>query len=281
MKPRVVCRNLIIGATVLLGIVLVCHSLAQREPSYGGRTLAQWVEDVPPPPYDYTKASNAVHAIRQIGTNGLPYLLRQMQTRDSHFRSLCLWLKERQSVVRLSTQTAQSVRLDACYALIALGTAADPALSELTRLLHYQEFAAEVAPTLTFFGEKGYLALSTGLTNSHRDVRLATAFNLPNLGARNPTNATNEAVIKYRREAAVAIPRLLAALDDQDPKVIYGVITALQCIGQKPEEVVPALQKFLVKAQGSDSFRKARSAAERTIQALAMSSKSSAEQSSY
>lgn len=275
MKPWRICGNLIILAAVLLGIVLVFHSLAQREPSYGGRTLAQWICDVPPPPYppfEDNDASNAVHAIRQIGTNGLPFLLRQMQTRDSHFRSLCLWLSEKQSRVRLSTQPAQLVRIDACYALIALGPVADPVLPELTRLLHCPEFATEVAPTLKFFGKAGYLALSTGLTNSHPDVRLATAFNLPNLEARNPTNATNEAVIKYRREAAVAIPRLLVALVDEDPKVLYAVIIALQCIGQKPEEVVPALEKFLLNThQQSESFRKPRSAAERTIQSLATS----------
>jgi hypothetical protein len=273
VKPWVVCRNLIIGSTVLLGIVLVCYSVGQRDPSYGGRTLTRWTYDVPAPPYlpfESADASNAVYAIRQIGTNGLPFLLRQMQTRDSHFRSLCLWLKKKQSVLRLSTQEAQSVRIDACHALVALGPLADPALPELTRLLHFPEFATEVAPTLTFFGKEGYLALSTGLTNSQRDVRLATAFNLPKLEARNPTNATSEAVIKYRREAAAAIPQLLAAaLSDEDPKVLYAVITALQCIGQNAEDVVPALEKFLLKTQQhTDSFKKPRSAAERAIQSL-------------
>src|SRR5687768_16532588 len=110
MKASLLWRNLFIGMAVVCGVVLVCHSVAPREPSYGGRTLSKWVEDVPHPrypPFEDSDASNAVHAIRQIGTNGLPFLLRRMQTRESHLRSLCLWLKKKQSVLPSSTRPSQ------------------------------------------------------------------------------------------------------------------------------------------------------------------------------
>jgi len=60
----------ILLCAVALGLLLIHPS----EPAYGGRKLSEWVADVPAPSYSYDDPddSNAVHAIRQIGTNALP-----------------------------------------------------------------------------------------------------------------------------------------------------------------------------------------------------------------
>lgn len=245
MKPFSANRSCWLAAVLVCGAALAFLLIQRTEPRYQGRTLGEWVADVPLPPYEDGKAREAVHAVRQIGTNALPFLLRQIQTRESLLRSFGVWLKKKQSLLPLSTRTDYQVRFDACLAIIALGPTAEPAVPELTRLLHVPELAADVGGILRFFGSKGYLALSTGLTNSNRTVRYFSAVNLVMVEAKLPRNATNEAVLNYRREANVAIPNLIRALDDPDPKVLHAVITALGYIRQEPEHVVPALQKFL------------------------------------
>src|SRR5205814_1838372 len=47
----------------------------RSEPDYGGRKLSQWVLELPPNVSESGKSAAEV-ALRNIGTNALPYLLR-------------------------------------------------------------------------------------------------------------------------------------------------------------------------------------------------------------
>jgi len=245
MKDLSVWRGPLIAATLVCAVVGVLLVISPGEPSYDGRSLSKWVEDVRLPPYEDPQASNAVHAIRQIGTNGLPFLMRQLQTKNSPRRMLGFWLKDKQFARFLSTRSAAQMRFDAALAIRALGPEAESTMPELARLLHLPASTFEAARILPVFGRRGYLVLSTGLTNSNWIIRTFSADNMIMLDAKLPQNATNELVIKYRQEAKVAIPALIQALDDTDPRVLDPVITALDYIRQEPERVVPALEKFL------------------------------------
>ena len=253
MKRLFASRRWWMAAGLVCGLALLLGLIRSTEPRYQGRALSEWVTHLTLPPYEDERASNAVHAIRQIGPRALPFLLRQLQTRESALRSLRLWLKKKLTSLPLSTRSVDQIRLDACLAIIALGPDAEPALPELTRLLHAPEFATDVAGLLPFFGRKGYLALTTGLTNADGQVRLYSAANLISPEAR-PEAATNEAVLTFRREAKVAIPALIQALNDTDPTVLHAVITALAYLRQEPERVLPALQKFLVDTESRAAF---------------------------
>jgi len=62
---------LLLTVGVLVGVLAVIFS-GEREPEYGGRKLSEWVQKLPSnaaPDGD----SAAEKAIRQIGTNSLPY----------------------------------------------------------------------------------------------------------------------------------------------------------------------------------------------------------------
>ena len=271
MKALLEWRGPLIAATLVCGVVGVLLLVLPGEPSYGGRRLSMWVEDVTLPPYEEPAASNAVHAIRQIGTNALPFLMRQLQTKNSPLRMLGFWLKNKRFVNFLSTRSAAQVRFDAALALRALGPAAEPTIPELTRLLHLPASTFEVAAILPVFGRRGYLVLSTGLTNSNWIVRRLSADNLIMLEVKLSQDATNELVMKYRREANVAIPALIEALEDTDPRVLDPVITALDYIRQEPERVIPALEKFLADPQRQGQrYKSPRYAAEAAIRMFAL-----------
>src|SRR5436190_11030189 len=79
-KRRVYVVLLAAGVLVVVGL-LVCGVFREREPEYGGKRLSEWVEvyviperSVPP-----VRVEEIDDAIRHVGTNALPYLLRWMR----------------------------------------------------------------------------------------------------------------------------------------------------------------------------------------------------------
>jgi hypothetical protein len=73
--------------TVLVGVA--SEILPSREPVYQGKTLSAWLERYsgnggPVQPYEIEEGrAEAATAIRHIGTNGIPCLLRMAATEDS------------------------------------------------------------------------------------------------------------------------------------------------------------------------------------------------------
>src|SRR6266480_1197120 len=67
----------LIGAGVLVVVgLLVCGLFREREPEYGGKRLSEWVQVLGAHAANGGDAHLADEAIRHIGTNALPYLLK-------------------------------------------------------------------------------------------------------------------------------------------------------------------------------------------------------------
>ena len=83
-------RRTYVGLLLLLSIgsvvgLLVTGALREREPTYGGKRLSEWVLELPPntsPGGD----SGAEIAIRHIGTNSLPYLMKWISYEPAAWR---------------------------------------------------------------------------------------------------------------------------------------------------------------------------------------------------
>jgi hypothetical protein len=73
---------LILGVLVLAG-VLVALSKREREPEYGGKRLSEWVLALPPSP---TGGTDAELALRSIGTNAVPFLLKWIDYEPAAWR---------------------------------------------------------------------------------------------------------------------------------------------------------------------------------------------------
>src|SRR4051812_42478358 len=83
-------RRMVIG----LVLVLTCAGgagllLQSREPRYGGRNLRDWVAlGNAEPGGEYPENIEVQHAIRQMGTNAVPFLVRWIQREPSKFKQM-------------------------------------------------------------------------------------------------------------------------------------------------------------------------------------------------
>lgn len=122
------------GRTVLLiavaGLFLFLVWLnAHDEPTYQGKRWSKWFLDLEA---SAKQRRTAEIAIREIGTNALPLLMRKLQQQDSRAKLRLVDLMRRQSVVRLHF-VDENKRLRCVFeAFDALRLLAAPAVPELT-----------------------------------------------------------------------------------------------------------------------------------------------------
>jgi len=68
-------RGVYLIAVVLVvgGVLVAVFAGREREPEYGGRRLSEWVDELPE-----SRDGAPEKAVRNIGTNGLPFLMKWM-----------------------------------------------------------------------------------------------------------------------------------------------------------------------------------------------------------
>src|SRR4051812_22980361 len=83
-------KILIVVVLLLIAAIggVICMALPPREPSYNGQPLSYWLarcEETGPISADIKdpKARECREAIRHIGTNAIPFLLRMLRAKDS------------------------------------------------------------------------------------------------------------------------------------------------------------------------------------------------------
>lgn len=214
------------------------------ESTYQGKPLSVWVGSLG---YKNTLETRraAQAAIREIGTNALPYLLDELQALG----------KLRENNVTNYHQSPDLIAREQnlVFAFDALGTALKPATPVLTRHFEDSELSSRViAQVMTKSDpDAALIVLAKALTNGNYTIRTTAAANLYWLG----TNA------------AIAVPALIACLQDasSDTNASSHLRAAaagtLGAIGHRAGEVVPAL----VHALQNDKSVAVRSAAVRAL----------------
>ncbi len=202
-KSRTLSTSLI-GALVL---TIATASARSAEPKYQGRSLTMWLSAYRDAGVDTAEEKRAAEAVRGIGTNAIPYLLRMLTNRDL------------------------DLQMDAQNGFIILGQIAAPAVPALAALLkgtnELSMFTA--ARSLGGIGAPALPVLMETLTNRHFKVATQAYLAIGALG----TNAKP------------AIPILLRDL--QHPNHFYRERAAdtLGSLHIEPETVVPALTNLL------------------------------------
>ena len=74
---------LIAGVVLVVGGLLVCGVFREGEPEYGGKRLSEWVQVLGARAVNGGDTHLADEAIRHIGTNALPYLLKMVELRNT------------------------------------------------------------------------------------------------------------------------------------------------------------------------------------------------------
>lgn len=229
---------------VLIGIVALKAFSRSSGPSYEGRSLASWLEGFGPRPIGgglmhdrlsrmvmVTNRAATAAAIRAMGTNALPELLRRLQTRDEPGweRDAREFLAEHR-IRWFSSTDPQTIREQAALAVYYLGPRAATALHTLQRLLHQYAFSVAATHALAGLGTQSIPALSTGLTNlSNPWIADCAVWGLAQAG----TNA------------APAVPAILPLLKRPGAADVQITIWALGEIREPANIIIPAITALL------------------------------------
>ncbi|MGZ4987837.1 MAG: HEAT repeat domain-containing protein [Limisphaerales bacterium] len=241
-KLTILCIFAFIGALGGLSWFL----LVPHEPGYDGKPLSAWLDewnryilawDQKSP--DRPKRDRAQAALRQIGTNAIPTLLKMAGRKDPAWKKTLIAIANKQSLVRLRFQPPHYYHSKAANGFGALGPAAQPAIPALIGLLRDED----------------------------RDVRACAAFCLHEFGpsASNAVPALVEALNKegngwgmvlinsmlalrmIHSDSELVVPVLREYLDGPRKQWNYSTAAmgALWAYGAKAKSAVPAILPYL------------------------------------
>jgi HEAT repeat protein len=228
-KQRIVIAALLI---VLLGGV-AWWLLRPSEPSYQGKSLSAWLGDYLLP---NAGASDADDAVRHIGTNAIPTLLRMLRAKDSPLKTKSIKLLGRQNLLKIKITPANFKNFEARLAFRALGESASNAVPEL----------------LQIYAEKISLDSQCQTIGALGDIGPAAKSAIPTLlGA---LNATNEMFVRHysvlalgkiHSEPELVVPELVKLLHGSDPVLRRYDAEALGEFGTNAKSAIPDLTIML------------------------------------
>ena len=215
------------------------------EPRYGGKPLSEWVLASSADLMSAESGENIDHALRQIGTNGIPYFLKWIsdETTPSRFENrvdaAAAWLNEKlQTNFEPRARLRKHLKLPSVYAIEALGENAAfavPGLGQILEGTNGSDPKFSAAEVLGRLGPIGLPTLARALTNSNPAVRGAAVFGLRFSG----TNAEP------------FIPKLVKLLDD-DPKVQRSAFVCLSYLQLRSDIVIPEMITRLESGNSSE-----------------------------
>jgi hypothetical protein len=222
-------------AAALAVIVLLGYD---SEPSYQGRSFTQWCElhaKLAQAEGREAEAAQAARAIRLIGTNGLPLLMKSLHysSLGLHLRQLADRLPAGLSQGRILRLTLLKERIDATAVFAILGPQASPAVPELAALMcstNNPDLASEAAYCLAVIGKDGLPPLVEALSQPRLPCCRYAAFEL---------SRYDPAV--FGTNLLQAVPVLAQRAADNDPDLARFAIRALGRINADPQNTVPAL----------------------------------------
>ncbi len=222
---------------ILVAGFLFWVGLREREPSCNGKALSVWLT---PPTYSgslnyedwQAQKHEADQAIRQIGGNGVPVLVRMLRARDSalevRLRNLA------QHIMRIRYTPAYERNQRARHGFEVLGAQAQsavPALIDIANRDVSRTAKFNALDALGFIGppaEKAVPSLLQWATNTDQELRCSAIF----------------ALGRIRSDPERVVPALTNALRDTFPSVRVHAVIALEQFGPDAKQAVPALVEF-------------------------------------
>lgn len=230
-----------------------CVSRSQQ-PVYDGKTLSEWLSDVENEKPNETNAQ-AREAIRQIGTNALPFLLEEISAPGE------IWDRVDGTNIYCKSQEAYKRRFNIGVGFKILGPIAKPAIPALVDLLNQGNNPESAADALTEVDPQiAAIALTHALTNKSTDRRIAAAGSLVFVGTNADIAVSNliqclksqpyekcvmEATLgEIHSRPDITVPALIEAYSDKDLQVRVESIRALGEFGKAAASAVPALKQM-------------------------------------
>jgi hypothetical protein len=236
----------------------------ETEPRYQGKKLSEWLDVCGSPTYDsihhrYTRPvpSEAVNAVRQIGTNALPTLLRWVCDGSSPAERLFFHTPAVLRPVRteswLNERGARQMRRRESLSWILADTA-KPIIGQLEEILTATpstDAAALAAEALSFMGREGLDGLIRALSSTNTSPKAQTWI----LSSLRYTSAD------AKNDGGIPLPLLVKYLDSTDQTQAIFAAETLGNYALEPELVLPGLcqamksrdehvRRFCVRAAG-------------------------------
>lgn len=227
---------------VVLVSVIACQMLQgsrERQPVYGGKALTLWLRTYDPssPFGRHSPEWNATDdAVRHMGTNCIPILLRMIRQKDSPPE---LWLvafarKHTLLTKRIHFVPAAVRNVEASRAFIVLGAMAKDAVPALVKM-NDENISAEsqcaIEDALAWIGPAAKPAIPLTVrasTNANPRVRASALWALGEIHA----------------EPELCVPCLVQALNDSDDWARLSAAHALGMFGPDAKPAVPALSEL-------------------------------------
>jgi hypothetical protein len=224
---------------VLVGIGVVAFWPGEREPEYNGKKLSEWLALQNDHPAEVTEA------VRAIGTNGLPVLIRWAEYQVPGWRNRLhrLYAKFPRPLYHsfvascLANQKEQMRAFNSVFAFSKLGgdaSAAAPELSRFVREVQYRDRRC-AAWALGYIGGSEALAALLAAVRDERTPaiqRASIAGAIPHLNYRGP-------------ELTNAVPVMIACLRETNQFVPSLAASALGAFLIQPEQCIPALAEAI------------------------------------
>ncbi len=272
MKLR---RILLFAALFLAAIgLLVWCLLPAPEPRYHNHPLSEWLlgyawssgSDMPTAPGP-SKFGFAVHnpvyadwneseaAIRAIGTNAIPTLLRMLRARDTKTKLAFINLIQKQHVITITHIPAEAQNFAAAMGFRKLGPQAAGAIPGVINIYHrnISTWSRSASGTVLYdLAPFGIPQIAQGLASPDPQVRRMLIGALANI----------------RAQPDLLVPILAKSLHDSDADVRITAAGALAAFGSDAKSAVPDLQQ-LRQDQNSEARFAAQYALDRVVPANA------------
>jgi hypothetical protein len=227
-------RALIAVAGIALLALLAWTALRAPEPVYQGRPLSDWLARL----YtgtDEQARNEATVAVRRIGTNAIPTLLRMLRAHDSPLKTRLLQWARQHNIVHSRYADPRAQNVAARYGFLTLGPSGIGAVPELSKILDQKlswdsEFwtansLADMGP-----GAKEAVPALLRLAMSRDDVLRGAAMN---------------ALREIRANPDAVVPAMTKALHDPEPLNQLGAATVLEVFKGDAKPAVPDLVGLL------------------------------------
>lgn len=228
---------------IVFGVVLVISigtfawlALRSREPDpvYNGKRLSDWVKVYEQDLLTTTMSVETKEAVRHLGTNVVPMLLRELRAKDSPLKDKLVALAQRQHWFKIQHISARAHRGAAQRGFEALGAEGKSAVPGLIEMYKQNRADPEmricILCSLTFIGPEAKPSIPTLLQE---------------LGD------TNDRVIVYiimvlakiHSEPQWVVPALISKLEHPSPDVRGWAAGTLGLFGSDARSAIPALSK--------------------------------------
>jgi HEAT repeat protein len=253
----------IASVCLILSLAVAIIVLHEPEPSYGGKSLTEWLQDAADAGREDELTRHRA-AVQAMGTNCIPTLMEFLTYETPGWKQQMYAIANRVSGrygVYFRDRDLNNFALIGFYLLGSDGAAAIPPLTRMMLSAEDPE-GRRAAVALSSIGVDAIPALFEGLTNINPEVRgFATYYGWNYLG----TNA------------APAIPYIVERLNDPDDTERLRTVLTLKHLSIEPQLTVPAFVKCfgdsnkfvrLAAAEGLAEFGTNAVAAEPALRAL-------------